>query len=134
MRRFLILALVPLLMLTGCVYKPNYRPTNQAPSLWVCEEPRIEVFVSDEYKENGFELLDPTCKIYDGNQVIDCDILFDYGAGVTITINKTQISEKKILEGLCDYTADTFTVTVQTDEIFDNKYEELVFVKQDNMD
>ncbi|MBQ9920797.1 MAG: hypothetical protein IJO52_01305, partial [Clostridia bacterium] len=111
-----------------CVYKGDVRPTNQCPSTWVCDEVGIELIILDgikESNENWAEPLDPICIIYfDGNPVECDDILFDYGNGVTITLD-----EDRTLIGECDYEADYFTVKVKSDTIFNSKYEKLVFVK-----
>ena len=120
--------MVLLLIMSGCVYKSEVRPTNQRPSTWVCEEAGIELIILDgikESNENCAELLDPICIIYfDGNPVECDDILFDYGNGVTITLD-----ENRVLIGECTYEADSFTVRVKQDTIFNGEYQEIVFLK-----
>ncbi len=112
----------------GCVYKSEVRPTNQRPSTWVCEEAGIELIILDGIKESNeswAEPLDPICIIhFDGNPVECDDILFDYGSGVTITLD-----EDRILIGNCTYEADSFTIRVKEDTIFNGEYQEIVFLK-----
>ena len=127
---YLVLAVTVVLLLTtpGCIYKGSIRPTNQRPSTWVCEKAGIELIILDGFKESNesiAEPLDPICIIYfDGNPV-ECDnILFDYGSGVTITLD-----EDRVLDGNCTYEADRFTISVKEDTIFNGEYQKLTFLK-----
>ena len=127
---YLVLAVtvVLLLIMPGCVYKSDVRPTNQRPSTWVYEKAGIEIIILDGFKESNESLaepLDPICIIhFDGNPVECDDILFDYGNGVTITLD-----EDRILIGNCTYEADRFTISVKEDTIFNGEYQKLTFLK-----
>ncbi|MBQ4562188.1 MAG: hypothetical protein IJA55_07695 [Clostridia bacterium] len=115
--------------LTGCyVYGGSNRPTNQVPSIWVCEDPGIVIEILDEYVTSddiGENLADPICTVnYEGNEY-KFDVIFGFDSMIYFYSD-----DDLKLCGSCVYKPDSFTVTVEKDDVFEGEYKTLHFVKQ----
>lgn len=129
-----------LLCLSGCNWKPfiGKRPPDYGDGVWICEEPKITYTVKMKYdEEEKMDVPESDAVTYiDGNEVF-----LDFGfIGNTIRIYQLESIESKeykdetFLNGNCKFSETKFTIKVDTesDTLFNGKYDELVFVRQED--
>lgn len=134
---FLIAPLLILLLSLFTFQNLNMRvwPHSQGDAEWICEEPYIKMIVSsDDISLN--EKYDPYCYLYINGEEKKCSMLFDYGGGLTITLDNEWITDgdifykkEAIIVGKCDYQYGSFSVNIESDTIYGGKYDTLNFVK-----
>ena len=133
-KKFSIVVLCALILFssTGCyVHKPKVRPDKQLPSLWICEEPYIEIeFYNDfydVYDDSGnfiyTDFTPPRCTLNINGEVAEFEVEFSIGYDMIID------SDDNFMHCICDFNKENFIAKVYQDEIFDNKYEELTFYR-----
>ena len=129
-----------LLCISGCNWNPfvGKRPPDYGDSVWICEEPKITYTVKMKYdEEEKMDIPESYAVTYiDGNEV-----LLDFGfIGNAIRVYELKSIKPKeyigeiFLNGTCKFSETKFTVKVDTelDNLFDGRYDELVFVRQED--
>ena len=136
----LLMLCVMLICVCGCNRNPfiGKRPPDYGDSVWICEEPKITYTVKMKYdEEEKMDVPESNAVTYiDGNEVF-----LDFGfIGNTIRIYQLESIESKeyigetFLNGTCKFSETKFTIKVDTesDTLFSGKYDELVFVRQED--
>ena len=107
-------------LLTSCEVKYPY---NQPSGIWICEDPEISFEVPIDNQESR---LYGKMKLNGEEASILCIFVPNYadfclGGDV----------QSSVLGGSVDYEIGKLTVKVKKDDVFDGKYTELVFIRQD---
>ena len=137
------ISLLMLCVMFVCVCGCNWNPFVKQPfiyenSVWKCKEPEITYFVKTKYDEEQKTDIsdDYAITFIDGkNVVMDFGFLYN-----TIKVyelsdeNSKEFTGNTLFTGTCKYSKTKFTIKVDTesDTLFNGKYDELVFVRQEN--
>ena len=124
--------------ISGCNPFFGKHPSDYGDSVWISEEPKIIYTVKMKYdEEEKMDIPESYAVTYiDGNEV-----LLDFGfIGNAIRIYELESIEPKeytgetFLNGTCKFSKTKFTIKVDTDldTLFNGKYDELVFVRQED--
>lgn len=100
------------------------RPFDYPNSVWVCETPYIRVTVGPNKETKAYFRSDL------GEQ--EFQLLFGYGTDVdAIKAGTRLVSDETILfQGHCVFAQDHFTIFLTTDNIWDDSYYKLYFVRE----
>lgn len=113
------------LLLCGCDPYINKQPWHYENSVWVCEKPHIIYYANDSAK-----------LLTDDNEFI-FDLTFSANSvdAWKYLGNGDETSDTKLLfNGTCKYSKTKFTIKIdkESDNLFDGKYDELVFARQED--
>lgn len=131
-----ILCILVSFSLTGCyVHKAKARPDKQLPSLWICDEPYIEIeFYNDFhdiYDDDGnfiyTDFTPPRCTLNINGELSEFEVEFSVGYDMII-----RDSNDNYIHCICDFNKDNFIAKVYEDDIFNNKYEKFIFNRAEN--
>lgn len=92
----MMLSVLVLLCGCGCVYGGDKRPDSNIPSLWISEDPHIEIEFIQGYEDGPVftsvrGILDPICRVYLDGKYVPCEMWFDRGRGLTITADEDRV-------------------------------------------
>lgn len=99
--------------------RPDYFPQ----SIWICNDPQINLVVDDNYDVRGEVFIDGEPHVIEVKFVQSVKIMVYLHDNDKITY---------CLEGTCDFKTDSFSVEIDKDEdtLFHGQYDKIVFIKQ----
>lgn len=114
----------------GCDRYDGQRPCDYPNTKWICKQPDIFFKVDKNIKLLG--------EIKVNGEVKPVIVRFDYGNGISVfpynsPKDETFIDMKhRYLEGSCSFNKNYLIVKINDDALFNNKYKELTF-KRENL-
>ena len=134
----LLMLCVMFMCICGCDPYVGKKPYNYGGSIWICEEPEITYVVEMKYDEaQEMEIPETYAVALDH----DKEVFFHLGflsdtvkAREYKDIDSMEFTGNTLFTGTCKYSKTKFTIKVDTesDTLFNGKYDELVFVRQED--
>ena len=140
MKKIFILFQVLLIVVleSGCSLYVGEKPYNYGDSIWICEEPKITYVVEMKYDEaQEMEIPETYAVALDH----DKEVFFHLGflsdtvkAREYKDIDSMEFTGNTLFTGTCKFSETKFTIKVDTesDTLFNGKYDELVFIRQED--
>ena len=99
--------------------RPDYFPQ----SIWICNDPQINLVVDDNYDVRGEVFIDGEPHVI--------EVKFVQSVKIMVYLRDNDKSSF-CLEGTCDFKTDSFSVEIDKDEdtLFHGQYDKIVFIKQ----
>lgn len=109
-----------ILSFSGCGL--DKKPCDYNPSTWICEDPYIIVRYGGQPYSSG--------ELHINNQIVAIESDFDHGSHVYFGQEGWVNFNEILIAGKYEFSANRFIVYIEKDEIFENKYKTLVFIRQ----
>ena len=106
--------------------------------MWVCEQPKITYVVEMKYDSEQEMDMPQTYAVtnVDGKEILfDFDYLYENVIAYEVSdIDSNDFAGTELFHGIGKYSKTKFTIKVDTesDTLFNGKYDELVFVRQED--
>lgn len=135
MKKIVFVMLFSILALAGCVYQADLRPKPNETDVWICKEPYMEFYWSEESGNSGIIIID------EAEQSIFHES--DYGATIWVYTPEAKdmrnLDEQKefcLFRGHADYGKEKLIIKVQEDfkNIFNGELPTLNFKRYDKED
>ena len=134
------LALLLISVVSRC---SNWNPFVKHPylygdSVWICENPKITYVIEMKYDDEQEMDMPQTYAVtnVNGKEILfDFDYLYENIIAYEVSdIDSNDFAETELFHGIGKYSKTKFTIKVdtETDVLFDGKYDELVFVRQED--